>query len=379
MASENLFTLFPQRKIRAYDGMPVTAEIWDEAHTYHDRAQRAHNLFFHGAGILVGMEVVASDPPDQMVYILPGAAVDPTGQLIVLPEPVAYDLGSATDGALYLFISYRKSITGRRSPEAAPTPEYTDDQFLIAAAPSLPEQPVVELARFRRDNRGAPIRDAHYPLHPHGGEIDLRFRRLIPVRAEPQVSAAVVYLGEGPEKDLGAGLARLTGELHQVAQINLVVDDDLQLGPEVLGYALICLAAQGSFQLTPAQVKGLRGYLERGGSLFLEYADEAASACFSEVCAGLGAAPQALSRGHPLLAQPFLFSAPPPGFADGQLLAADGLLLSGSQYGKAWCGESPAQAQTREQTRALVEWAANLLAYAADRRSAGPGAPVEAQ
>jgi len=371
MASENPLTLFPQRKIRPYDGMPVTADVWDEAHSYHDQAQRSHNLFFHGAGILVGMDVVASDPPDQMVYILPGAAVDPSGQLIVLSEPVAYDLGNDTDGLLYLFVSYRKSITNHHQAELEAAPEYIDDQFLIAASPSLPEQSVIELARFRRDKRAAPIRDAQDPQRPRSGEIDMRYRHLIQVRSEQLVSAAVVYLGNAVEKDLGIGLTRLTGELHQSAQISLVVDDDVQFGPEVLGYSLIGLAAKGSFKLSPVQVKGLKGYLDRGGTVFMEYSDEPARVCLLDACAQLSVEPQTLARSHPLLNQPFLFSAPPPGYADGEVLAAEGLLFSGKQYGKAWAGESQETPQSREQSRSLVEWAANLLAYAADRRRTG--------
>ena len=367
MASDNLLNLFPQRKIRPYNGLPVTAEIWDEAHSYHERTQHAHNLFFHGSGILVGLEVVASDPPDHLVYILPGAAVDPTGQLIVLAEPVAYDLGSDTDGRLVLFISYRKSLAAPRPEDAGVLPEYLEDQFLVAAAPKLPEQPAVELARFERAGREAPLRDAADPRRPQPGEIDLRYRRLIPLHAEQGVSAAVVYLGEGVEKDLGSGLARLSGELRQRAQLNLVVDDDLQFGPEVLGYALICLEVHGEFQLSPAQVKGLKGYLERGGVVFLEYADGAAQECVQEVAAALGLAPQPLGRDHPLLSQPYLFSQPPDGFAPGDLLGAGGLVLSGRRYGKAWGGEGPDGLLSREQTRTLVEWAANLLAFSAER------------
>jgi hypothetical protein len=369
MASENLLTLFPQRKIRAYDGMPITAEVWDEAHSYHDQAQRSHNLFFHGAGILLGMDVVASDPPDQMVYILPGAAVDPTGQLIVLSEPVAYDLGNDTDGQLYLFISYRKSITNYHRAEQDSTPEYTEDQFLIAASPNLPEQPVIELARFNRKNRTAAIQDAQNPLQPQRDEIDLRYRPVVTVKSEQVVCAAVAYLGDGVEKDLGPGLSRLTGELRRAAQISLIVDDDVQLGPEVSAYGLVGLAAKGSFKLSSVQVKGLKGYLERGGVLLMEYADEPARACLVDVCAQLGIKPQHISHSHPMLSHPYLFSAPPAGYSDGEVLAADGLLLSGKQYGKAWGGETREGSQSREETRSLVEWAANLLNYVADRWS----------
>ncbi len=372
MPNDNLLTLFPQRKIRPYDGMPVTADVWDEAHSFHDQAQRAHNLFFHGAGVLVGMDVVASDPPDQMVYILPGAAVDPNGQLIVLAEPVAYDLGADIDGQLYLFISYRRSIRSQRSTEGDTSPEYAEDKFSIAASPSLPDRPAVELARFRRENRAAPIRDAGDPLHPRAGEIDQRYRHLIPLRSEGLVSAAVVYLGNnGVEKDLGAGLSRVSAELRHTAHLNLIVDDGVEFSPEILGYTLVCLAASGSFQTNQAQIKGLKGFLERGGTLFLEYSGEPARSCFEDLCAQLGFQPQPIPRSHPLLAQPYLFSAPPPGEVEGELMMVDGIILSGKGYGKSWAGNGPEEPASRERIRTLVEWAANLLTYAVERRSAG--------
>ncbi len=69
MSDENLASLFPNMRIKAYDGMPVTADVWEKAHTYHLQLQQAHNLFFHGAGILVGLEVVASDPADNIIFI----------------------------------------------------------------------------------------------------------------------------------------------------------------------------------------------------------------------------------------------------------------------------------------------------------------------
>jgi len=371
MPSDNLLNLFPQRKIHPYDGMPITAEVWDEAHAYHERVQSSHNLFFHGAGILAGMEVVASDPPDQLVYILSGAAVDPTGQLIVLSEPVAYELGNDTDGVLYLTICYRQSITSSPHTQSGGSPEYTEAQFLITASPSLPGGPVVELARIKRENRTAPVQDAQEALHPRANEIDLRFRRLIPVRPEPLVSAAVVYLGDGKAKGLGAGLSRMVGEIHHCSQINLVVDDDVELSPEVLGYTLICLAGKGNFQIKAAQLKGLKGYLERGGTLLMEYEDEGARSCFMEFCKQAQVEPKSLPRIHPILIQPYLFLSPPAGNTSGEILAAEGLLLSGQQYGKPWGAESDGQPQTREQIRSLVEWAVNILTYATERRRTG--------
>src|SRR5690606_6939207 len=101
MLTREALSIFPHKRIRAVDGMAVTAEVWEEAHDYHRQLNRLHTVLHHGAGIVTGLEVIASDPPDNSVYLLPGLAVDSVGQTIVVPEPRAYDLGNA-EGRLYL-------------------------------------------------------------------------------------------------------------------------------------------------------------------------------------------------------------------------------------------------------------------------------------
>ncbi len=86
----------------------MTAAVWKEAHDYHRQQQRFHALLSHGPGIITGLSVLASDPPDSTLYILPGMAVDPEGETIVVTEPVAYDVGLA-HGLQYLLLSYEQS------------------------------------------------------------------------------------------------------------------------------------------------------------------------------------------------------------------------------------------------------------------------------
>ncbi len=72
------------KRLHPTDGMAVTAKVWAEAHAYHRLRQQAHLALAHGAGILSGLEVIASDPPDGTVYILPGSAIAPNGELILV-------------------------------------------------------------------------------------------------------------------------------------------------------------------------------------------------------------------------------------------------------------------------------------------------------
>lgn len=389
MANEKPFSQYPQKRIRPYDGMSITADVWEQAHAYHEKIQQTHNLYFHGSGILTGLDVVASDPPDRLVYILPGVAVDPGGKLIVLSEPVAYDVGNDIEGMLYLLLSYRESSGARSSGGGARSsggggngggndsdPDYVETQFLITARPNIPDLPVIELARFFRENRNASLQDATDPFLPRNNEIDLRYRPSMALPVETMVSAGVVYLGAVQKKLHGRGFARAARELRKIAQVHLVVDDQLQLGPNVLGYGLLCLVGEGSFQLSAAQIKGLQGYLERGGTLLLECCNEAARTSFLSVSAQFGTGLQRLAADHPLLGQTYLFAAPPPGAEKtGEVLAGDGVILSTYNHLSLLAGEtgnashSSADVPAREDIRAVVEWLANLLGYTLERRA----------
>lgn len=369
MTNENLLVHFPQRRLRPYDGMAITAEVWEQAHSYHDQALRAHNLAFHGAGILYGLEVIASDPPDQMIYILPGAAVDANGQAILLQDAVAYDIGSDVEGSLYLYITHRESAAPAAAQERESGPQYVDDQFLISARSSIPEQAGVLLARIVRSTRQAPIHDAADPLRPGDNEIDLRSRPAARGEVEEILTAGVIYLGSREHTTHGSGLARASHEIRKVGRCQLVVDDDVQLGPNAARYSLLYLAGNGAFQLSAAQTKGLQGFLERGGTLLLEAGDEAAKGAFIDLCSQIAVGLTRLSPDHPLLNDPYLFNAAPAGFEKtGEVLAGEGVILSTWNYGRLWAGERPEAG--RETLRASIEWMVNLLRGALERRRA---------
>ena len=361
MSEQNLLSMFPQKKIKPYDGMPVTSGTWEQAHSYHNQAQQAHNLFFHSTGILIGLEVVASDPADNIVFILPGAAVDAKGRVIVLSEPVAYDLGDEIDGLLYLTISYRESEASVDMRSTLNELRYTTAEFLITARPNQNEADSVELARFIRESRTAAINDARNSQQPAQNEIDLRHRRELKAQTDRLISSAVVYLGKVKDKNHGKGLAQLAREAAGL-NYNLVVDDDLKFSPAVLGYDLLCMVGEGDFKVSEAQLKGLQGYLGQGGMLLLEASDEVSEKAFSELAANLKIKLKEVKREHPLLNQPHLFSQIPTGFQkEGKLLAGGAVILSTCLYGRLWNGECSDRIPSREEIRSATELGINLL------------------
>lgn len=374
MNSEELYQQFPAKRIKPFDGMVITAAVWDEAHEYHRRRHGLHALLSHGAGILTGLEVIASDPADMAVYILPGIAIDPLGQVIVLPQPVAYNVGHELDGLFHLVLSYGESSpkTGNGS-QLGDSPAYVYSEFSVSAQVTLSGGPGVELARIRRSSREAVLCNALNPIFPEPDEIDLRFRR--EVGAPPEVKIAVSYLGDVADPRHGRGAAYLAQNLNQLGHFRVTVEDEVVIGPGVVGNTLLYLVGQGEFDLSESVANGLRNYVQRGkGTLLIESIDKKAETSFMKILAAKDLKPGPLSPGSRLLTRPYFFTAPPAGYstrAEARVEAAEGVIFSANNYGLLWQGEREGRPASREEIRSAVEWGGNVITYAAERRRFG--------
>jgi hypothetical protein len=368
---------FPAKRIEAEDGMAVTAAVWQEAHAYHQAQLRYHTRLSHGAGIVTGLEVIASDPPDSAVYILPGIAVDPEGRTIVLPEPMAYDLG-ASRGTLYLLLSYGESRPKSDGGEQG-DPLYVHAQYAIEATSTMPETPAVELARVRRLDRETPIQNAPDRDHPAENQIDLRYRRQVGAQQRAAVTLGVCYAGGQESRRHGRGATRFARALRHGGQL-VWVDNGIALDEGLAAYDLLYLVGGEAFQLTSDEANALYAYLQAGGTVFFESCRHRAEgdappadASFQDLLASMGVELKELTADHELLVEPHLFAAPPPGFetqGPPQVLAGGGVIFSTCDYGCLWRGERREGLASREEIRSAVEWGGNLVAYAARRRGA---------
>jgi hypothetical protein len=364
----------PTRRIKATDGMAVTADVWEEAHSYHRQHLELHALLSHGPGIVSGLQVVANDPADTAVYIRPGVAVDPSGRTIVLNEPLTYEVGAA-EGRLFLVIAYGESQTrSGNGLDSEGAPMYVQAQFSVEATSVLPAGPHVELARLMRARRGAPISDAQDPTAPGGNEIDLRFRRSSAVANSAPASVALVHLG-GAGAQHGHGAHALARALR-ANQRAVWVDDEAPLDSGLSNYSLVYLVGHDSFELSSNQMNALYALLQNGGSLLAESCrrDAAASgraeASFAALFGSLGLKLESVSSGHRLLHGPALFNAPPVGFETGgmpQVQGGEGVLYSTADYGCLWHGERRGGPATREEIRAAHEFGLNVLDWAIER------------
>lgn len=377
-------TRIPQKRIRPYDGMAVTAKVWEDAHAYHRQAAQKHVLLFHGSGILTGLEVIAHDPPGSIVYVRPGAAIDEQGRVMVLADPVAYDLGDEIKGPLYLCITYSDSLASSSAAGGEDNqqgePAYVQEQFIIAVRITSPEEGTsVELARFMRDNLSADLKDAEDPDHPGKNEIDLRYRRVVRAHLEQPVTAAVIYLGvvEAGEKIHGRGLARMGREVRHYCDYHLIVEDDVPLDHSVMDVSFLYLVCVDELKLSASLVKHLKTYLESGGTLFCEALNDAAQETLRNLAWQLGIKKMEVLNADislqcdpfcfSLLNDPFYFSAPPAAMRkDSTVEAGGGFILSTAGYGAFWKGRDGV---TRADLRDSMEWGVNLLAAVVERHS----------
>ena len=321
MFTRELLGLLPRQRVRAVDGMAVTAEVWEESHEYHRLLLRIHSLLQHGSGIVAGMDVIASEPADSSVYVLPGLAIDSIGQLIILPEPRAYDLGNA-EGLLYLIASYTESrpqVAAKRVQEDAPL--YVHSQFTLEAVSRLPSTPYVELARIRRVGKSAPIVTAKDLALPQSNEIDLRFRRIVGDRGITRAVLGVLTLRGAEGVHHGEGLVNVAATMRQNPQLQVWADRGLTPASDLAQFDLVYVVGRDAVQLTSEEMNALYTYWQGGGVIFYESCraaqtdgDPGADAMFRELMSSFGVSLAPMPANHPMMAAPYLFAQPPDGF-----------------------------------------------------------------
>jgi hypothetical protein len=377
MFTAEMLRMFPRKRIKAADGMAVTAEVWEEAHEYHRQLARFHALLNHGTGIVTGLEVIASEPADSSVYILPGIAVDTIGQTIVVPEPRAFDMGRS-DGLLYLIVSFgesRPQVANGRAQEDSPL--YIHQQYALEAVTQLPATPHVELARVMRRGGAGNITAARDPLHPEVNEIDLRYRRHIGYEAQTVLSIGVSTLPGAENSGHGDGIGHMARSLQHLRSMPVFVDKNVRLGPGLERYTLLCLVGRDAFNLNSDQMTALWNYLQQGGTIFYESCrrmgegEPAADASFLALSSTLNVPLRVVESSHSLLRTPHLFGLPADGYESRgtpSLQAGEGVIFSTFDYGCIWRGERRGRPASRSEIRNAIEWGENLLAYAAERQ-----------
>ncbi|MGC9400153.1 MAG: hypothetical protein ACP5HM_13585 [Anaerolineae bacterium] len=366
----------PKRRLHPTDGLAVTAKVWATAHDYHRQRLEVHQALAHAPGVLLGLNVIASDPPDSTLYILPGVALTPSGEFIVVDKPVTYDLGDA-EGALTLWLTYAEGPPHSESDPETGEIAYVPAQFGVEAQPGHVTVAGVELARVRRTTGEAPLTNAKDAAFPAPNEIDLRFRR----EPRPPLTSARLAVSRWSadakevQRPYAAGAKALAQALRHAGHTPLWVDVNVPLDGGLNGYTALYLVAEQT-DVETETLNALYEYLQAGGTVFIEVGvkdeDGAVEAAVFNALASLAITLTPPEDDHPLLTTPHLFAGLP-GTAPVEpdtatLLVGKGVVFSRGKVGPLWGGQGDAAPVTRAEIRAAHEWGENLIRYALRRR-----------
>lgn len=348
-------SIFPEKRIKPMDGLAVSADVWESAHQEHRDTARGHNAVLHGEGIITGLEVIANDPPNNLVYISPGAAIDREGNVIVVTERLAYDFGESSTGDLFLLLAQgSREIAGEEEGTV-----FIQKEFMVAARSTIAKRPSVELARVSRTAVGQPINNAGNPQRPADGELDLRYRNEIGL---PVIERKRVLLVDFDNNDhVVKGLEALAKEARRSTDLRLLVESAASI-PSDAGTSEVMLISFGSKALTKGRSEDLKKILANGGNLLVEATSEATFDGLRALFEESGVPLSAVADGHSVLLDPFCFSHSPIIEAEKVLIGRNVVLVHGS-YATVWGGSLNGQPVEREMIRSAQEWGSNLLAY----------------
>ncbi len=401
MAVNDISKKFKLRRANPFPGLTIDADTWRDEHSYHRDHQRLHTLAFHRTGIVEGLEVTANRPADLSVNIHSGLAVDPEGNVIIVPQTQHYRLQTRKSGTIYLIMQFREVPDGPYQPPKGGQPTRLLDAYKIEERDKLPTEPYIEMARIDYDPADEGIRDAKTPSHTGKNEIDLSFRQevvsaAVPVAPERPAAAApaimvppreTITVGHaalgGTSANLhSAGLNKLLGEMNQQYGFMTNLEENVALDKNLSRCTVLYLTGNSHFELAPEQQAALSSFLQSNGVILGEGCPEGQGEAeaggtrefglaFNQLAGQLKCKLETVQRGHPLLSSLHVFSEVPQGAEPGMLLEGGHMIYSGSDYGCAWQGGHQDVPLSREVIRSAFEMSANLLAYAQNVR-AGP-------
>jgi hypothetical protein len=387
MALEDLIR-FQFKRVNPFQGLILDADTWKDEQDYHRNQQKLHTLAFHGTGIVDGLEVIASQPPDFSLIISPGMAIDTEGNAIVVPKSQHYSLGSKNKGQVYLIIQYREVPTAPASPSEEGQATRILEAYRIREVANLPDEPCLELARLDLDPSKNSITDAKAPSNPTVNEIDLRFRQSAkaplrdvseialhphpPAETAPQEKVILGHmaLGEASPELHSSGLMKLARQVGFQTEYQAVVEE-CTLDESITQHTLLYMTGKGPFTFSAKKQTVLDSFVQSGGTIFAESCVEQEEGvkefglAFNRLAEQLGKKLEVVQRGHPLLDCHHIFSTVPPGAkSEGLLMVGRQVIYSSYDYGCAWSGGYSNSPLPRDIIRGAFEVGVNIVTYA---------------
>ncbi len=374
----------PFERLQATDGLLVNAERWRKAHDYHRRRQNAHYQSLNQPGIVCGLGVQVIPAPKQVeakyrdnrwLKIQPGIAIDLSGNVIVVPQPIEFRIATTVTGAepvlLYLTVSYLDPDELRQKQQL----EMVQETFRIDEKSTTPNSSEIEICRILLQPGEVVISQATEVFFPGYNNLDLRYRRQAQTRPQALARMAQVNHSDGDCARNFFNLSYLSQAVESLSS-NLRGTDEvgqITLAENLTEYDLLYLTGSQALSLNSQEVASLKAYLDAGGVLLADAPADAQQLIDSiQSLATLVGSPlkplEELRRDHPLRIRPFLFAALPViGKQPIRLLSGGGIVLIIGDIASAW-GIDRELALPRMTIRSAHELGINILNYGVKRR-----------
>ena len=390
---------FKLKRVNPFQGLVIDSDTWRDAHEYHRSQQRLHMLAFHDIGIIEGLKIVASKPPDLSVNIYPGIAVDPEGNIIIVSETQNYRIQTREKRTIYLIIQFREVPAEPYQPPEGGQPTRIIEAYRIQERDKLPNESYLELCRINFDPTDKTIRDVKNPSVIGKNEIDLTFRQEVSGLSKPpkeQITiqnkeiASVKQSTPSTEKSIVIGhtvLGEASRNLHSAGLKNLIreinrrggnvsdLSENVVLDKKVNRFTLLYITGNSRFELNAEQQSALGDFLQSGGVIFGEACNDESQGtsakgakefglAFNQLANQFRCKLEVVQREHTLLSAYHIFSEVPQGVEMAMLLEGGCMIYSGSDYGCAWQGGYQGKPLSRDNIRNSLEMGTNIVYYA---------------
>ncbi|MGD1861058.1 MAG: DUF4159 domain-containing protein [Leptolyngbyaceae cyanobacterium] len=288
----------PLKRLAVRNGLLLDAERWRVAHDYHRQRQNLHYQALHLPGIVCGLAVSVTAPPDEVsaryrderwLQISAGMAIDAHGNLIVVDQPLKLHLATIAlqePQWVYLVIRHVDPEGLQRSQPA----EIVAETFRLDEKTEPPGRLDVEICRILLPPGDSPVTPAADVFCPGVGELDLRQRQ--PAQLRPQATVRVAYAtttlatsANRMQHSFAALLAAtkalyppLQGGNDSITEIDLNAPTALTaaatnlpaLPADLAACDLLYLTHQQCLNLSAIAIERLNHYLDHGGVVMVE-------------------------------------------------------------------------------------------------------------
>jgi hypothetical protein len=281
--------LEPLQLLYVTNGSPLTADRWWLAHHYYQHRQNLHYQSLYQPGIVQGLGVRSIAPPDTVpsdlrddrwIEIQPGLAIDLVGHPIVVEQAMPFRIAAEvieTPITVYVVLAY---VNPRAKQWSGIPADVVKEEFRINERLTPPAPNEIELCRIHLTHNDRALQNAATVLQPAAHGLDLRYRQRVQARSLHPIQVGLVETAtEVAYRDrlmgLLHGIDALYPGLSSPKTITLVaLENASHPAARLPDLTLLFLPYRAIASLSEAARDHLRAYVQRGGTVLVEYSDE---------------------------------------------------------------------------------------------------------